>query len=82
MDFGSSVEGIPIRISGADASLGTSDVISSFSSWGSPYVFLSLAMASSALFLRFLQMICYTLHRIALLRTSRLPISSLQIFQL
>ena len=57
MDFGSSVEGIPIRISGADASLGTSDVISSvgFSlCWGSPYVFLSLAMASSAFFLRFL----------------------------
>ena len=57
MDFGSSVEGIPIRISGADASLGTSDVISSLGfslCWGSPYVFLSLAMASSALFLRFL----------------------------
>ena len=54
MDFGSSVECVPIRISGADASLGTSDVISSFPSWGSPYVFLSLAMASSAFFLRFL----------------------------
>ena len=55
MDFGSAIESISIRISGADASSGTSDVISSFSGWVSPFGF---SFSSNSLYIYFNGEVC------------------------